>query len=74
MKMRGPGDMFGLRQSGSLEFALGDIYTDSGVLMQASEAANTVTEDDPGLMKEKNEAFRALAMQCMSGNTESITL
>ncbi len=74
MKLRGPGDMFGLRQSGSLEFALGDIYTDSGVLMQASEAANTITEDDPGLVKEKNEAFRALAMQCMSGNTESITL
>ena len=37
--MRGPGDFFGLRQSGDLSFRLGDIYTDSTILKQAEEAA-----------------------------------
>lgn len=39
LKMRGPGDFFGLRQSGDLSFRLGDIYTDSAILKQAEEAA-----------------------------------
>ena len=39
LKMRGPGDFFGLRQSGDLSFRLGDIYTDSTILKQAEEAA-----------------------------------
>ena len=46
LKMRGPGDFFGIRQSGDLSFRLGDIYTDSAILQQASEAAEkTVSEE-----------------------------
>ena len=37
LKMRGPGDLFGVRQSGEFSFVLGDIYTDSDVLKQVSE-------------------------------------
>lgn len=39
LKLRGPGDFFGVRQSGELQFRLGDVYTDATVLKQASEAA-----------------------------------
>lgn len=39
LKLRGPGDMFGIRQSGDMEFKLGDIYQDTAVLMEANEAA-----------------------------------
>ena len=35
LKMRGPGDLFGLNQSGELTFALGDIYNDYLVLQTA---------------------------------------
>ena len=31
LKLRGPGDFFGIRQSGELQFALGDIYQDAAV-------------------------------------------
>jgi ATP-dependent DNA helicase RecG len=31
--------MFGIRQSGTMEFKIGDIYNDSSVLIQANEAA-----------------------------------
>lgn len=36
LKLRGPGDLFGIRQSGDLQFRLGDIYNDSAILMKAS--------------------------------------
>ncbi len=39
LKLRGPGDLFGLRQSGDLQFALGDIFTDAQILKEACEAA-----------------------------------
>ncbi len=49
LKLRGPGDVFGVRQSGNLEFALGDIFTDSRILQGASEAAEEVLQEDPAL-------------------------
>ncbi|MBR3436731.1 MAG: ATP-dependent DNA helicase RecG [Lachnospiraceae bacterium] len=39
LRLRGPGDFFGIRQSGGLPFRLGDIYTDAQVLKDAEEAA-----------------------------------
>lgn len=40
LKLRGPGDLFGFRQSGLLEFKIGDIFTDAAILQAASDAAN----------------------------------
>ena len=40
LKMRGPGELAGIRQSGELEFSLGDIYEDADILKMASEAAS----------------------------------
>ena len=39
LKLRGPGDIFGLRQSGELGFRVADIYTDAAILAMASEYA-----------------------------------
>ena len=39
LKLRGPGDLFGIRQSGDLQFTLGDIFTDAQILKEACEAA-----------------------------------
>ena len=39
LKLRGPGDLFGIRQSGDLDFKLADIYQDALLLQQANEAA-----------------------------------
>lgn len=54
LKIRGPGDFFGIRQSGDLQFALGDIYQDATVLQQASESVSAILEEDPELMAEDN--------------------
>lgn len=39
LKLRGPGDLFGIRQSGLLEFRIGDIFQDAKILQMAAEAA-----------------------------------
>ncbi len=38
LKLRGPGDFFGVRQSGDLLFQLGDIYNHADILKQANDA------------------------------------
>ena len=40
LKLRGPGDLFGIRQSGLMDFRLGDVYQDAKILKMANEAAD----------------------------------
>jgi ATP-dependent DNA helicase RecG len=40
MRLRGPGDLFGIRQSGQFQFSLGDIYQDAAILQEAQSCAN----------------------------------
>jgi ATP-dependent DNA helicase RecG len=54
LKLRGPGDLFGIRQSGDLEFKLGDIFTDAAVLKQAAEAAKALKDDEVNAIFEDN--------------------
>ncbi|WFR60195.1 ATP-dependent DNA helicase RecG [Anaerocolumna sp. AGMB13025] len=54
LKLRGPGDMFGIRQSGDMEFRIGDIYNDAGVLMKANEAAKGLTEQELSTILKEN--------------------
>jgi ATP-dependent DNA helicase RecG len=49
MQLRGPGDLFGVRQSGMLDFALADIYTDAKALQEANEAVDQLLQEDPQL-------------------------
>lgn len=42
LKLRGPGDLFGIRQSGDFAFKLGDVFGDADVLQLASEAVERV--------------------------------
>lgn len=46
LKLRGPGDFFGIRQSGDLLFRLGDIYNDADLLKQANEAIDLLEKED----------------------------
>ncbi len=56
MKLRGPGDFFGIRQSGFMDFKLGDIYQDANLLEKANEAADW-------LLKTENEWIQKLEKQ-----------
>ncbi|MBQ4521584.1 MAG: ATP-dependent DNA helicase RecG [Lachnospiraceae bacterium] len=50
LRLRGPGDFFGIRQSGEFDFKVGDIYNDQEMLRSAKESVNELKEK--GLLKE----------------------
>ena len=58
LKLRGPGDFFGVRQSGDMEFKIGDIFTDSKVLKQAADAAEIVLNEDHDLELEEHRNLK----------------
>ena len=58
LRLRGPGDLLGIRQSGMLEFRLGDIFQDADILKKASEAAGAILLLDPGLELEQNSRLK----------------
>jgi ATP-dependent DNA helicase RecG len=49
LKLRGPGDFFGIRQSGEMMFELADIYQDASVMQNAAEAVAQLLAEDPEL-------------------------
>lgn len=46
LRLRGPGDLFGIRQSGDMTFKIGDIYQDADCLKEANEAANGISDTE----------------------------
>lgn len=59
LRLRGPGDLFGIRQSGDLEFKLADIYQDANILKEASDVANEILKNDPYLELEENKRLKS---------------
>lgn len=51
LKQRGPGDLFGIRQSGLMNFRLGDVFQDAAVLQMASEAVSVLSKKECELLK-----------------------
>ena len=57
LKLRGPGDFFGLRQSGVPMLKMADMSGDIIILEQAKAAAAKLLESDPTLEKPQNRAL-----------------
>ncbi len=51
LKLRGPGDLFGIRQSGLMNFKIADVYQDAKILKQANEAADWLIENNHEWLK-----------------------
>ena len=72
LKLRGPGDLFGIRQSGLMEFKLGDIYNDAGILKNASEAAGEILALDFDLILPQHKALKEHLKGYMSEELENL--
>ncbi len=57
LRLRGPGDLFGIRQSGILDFKIADVFQDARLLQTAGEDAGRILSEDPGL---KSSAYASL--------------
>ncbi|MBR2411536.1 MAG: ATP-dependent DNA helicase RecG [Clostridia bacterium] len=54
LKLRGPGDFFGSRQSGLPTMKIASLMTDSRILYAARDEAEKILSDDPDLIKPEN--------------------
>lgn len=74
LKLRGPGDFFGIRQSGDMEFKLADIYTDAGLLKTVSEEVNRILDENPTLEGEEYAALKERLEASLSQSYERLNL
>ena len=74
MRLRGPGDFFGIRQSGLMEFAIADIYRDSQLLKDAAADAAEILKVDPDLESSLHEGLSKQVHDFMQHKLEDIVL
>ncbi|MES2703559.1 MAG: ATP-dependent DNA helicase RecG [Bacteroidota bacterium] len=63
LAMRGPGDMYGTKQSGVLKFKLADIVQDAAVLEETRHAAQQLLASDPKLDLPQHQGIKYTLMQ-----------
>lgn len=63
LKLRGPGELFGVRQSGEFAFAIGDIYADADILKAANDAVDDLLERDRQLLLPENQPLKRHFME-----------
>ena len=74
LKLRGPGDFFGIRQSGDFQFQLADVYQDADVLQDASCEVSLILKEDAGLNHENHKRLRARLKTYAGTNYEILNL
>ena len=74
LELRGPGDLFGIRQSGLIEFRIGDVFADAKILQAASEAADRIMEESDGLSDVKYRGLQEKLQRYMSSEQGHINI
>ncbi|MHB8132084.1 MAG: ATP-dependent DNA helicase RecG [Mobilitalea sp.] len=67
LKLRGPGDIFGIRQSGDLDFKLGDIFTDASLLKAAADAVKKLSDIEVNNIFESNPYLEEKILNSLTG-------
>jgi ATP-dependent DNA helicase RecG len=67
LKLRGPGEFLGTRQSGQPLFDVADLYRDEAILDEAREEAFAIVEADPDLARPEHAAAREALEQRWAG-------
>lgn len=67
LKLRGPGDAEGTRQSGLLDLKLADLSKDAALVQRSRDIAILLLNDDPELLRHLNVAFELRALAEKSG-------
>ena len=74
LRLRGPGDFFGSMQSGALQFAIGNVFDDSSILIKAGEAADQILKADPELILPQHQMLHNYVKKRLDTDEKQIVL
>ncbi len=74
LKLRGPGDFFGMRQSGDMDFRIGNIYTDADVLGEVSQVLKELKEDKWDIEEEQWQVLHTVLEQYKKNSLEKLNI
>jgi ATP-dependent DNA helicase RecG len=74
LKLRGPGDIAGMKQSGFLKLRAADLGRDLDVLVGCREFLVELLERDPGFLEPEQAALRKLWTQCPPFSDDLVAL
>lgn len=74
LKLRGPGDILGVRQSGLMEFKLADVFADAKILQNACEAAEVILKKDPTLQAPQHAELHKKLENYLSNELKKLNL
>lgn len=63
LRLRGSGDIFGIRQSGNMNFEIADLYRDSEMIIEISKIVDEILEKDPDLSKTENLGIKTYVLE-----------
>ena len=61
LRLRGPGDVFGVRQSGDIDYRIADIYRDAAIMKDAAAAVKELMDRDPELDEPEHQRLRRIS-------------
>jgi len=72
LQLRGPGDVFGSKQSGAIDLKIADLSKDFDLLNKSKEAVNKVLKEDPKLEMKQYQMVKVHIEEKRKGKLESI--
>jgi len=74
LKLRGPGEFFGLKQSGFFKYKIANMVTDGPIIREAREAAIGFLKDDPYLTRKDHQRLRTTFLNEYADRLEDVKL
>ena len=74
LSLRGPGEFFGVRQSGLPDFRVAHIVRDTPILVEARKEAFRLIQEDPGLTHPSHLGLKEVLMSRWKGRLELATI
>ena len=74
LKLRGPGEVFGIKQSGFFQYKIADVVKDVKIIREARELAFGLVKSDPTLNKKSNRHIKKIFRTKYSDYLENLKL